>query len=299
MTAFFFCEIILSFSIFHFPQYKHTEQYQCVEDPAIIIKKYPSGYENINGESGAFIKYNDVGLPGIYTRHRKKIAICGSSFIMGQLSADYLASSLVQKSLDSLQKDISIINLGEGNYGPYRSFHRVEFYNKSFDFDYVIYINDGNWEKQALEAKSFSKQNSFTYKLVEWERSKKIINNARSISRFVNITTIALNNKFGRGFLRETGESDDFNFSEKPGYRMSFNNFRNLYNNKFIVINIGDDVKFNEELQKICREMTIPYFYKNLMNPQNRFNMYGHFNKRGNLELARYIINVLKCEEII
>jgi len=223
MTAFLFCEIILSFSIFHFPRYKHTEQYQCVEDPAIIIKKYPSGYECINGESGAFLKYNDVGLPGIYSMHRKKIAICGSSFIMGQLSADYLASSLVQKSLDSLQKDISILNLGEGNYVPYRSFHRVEFYNKSFDF----------------------------------------------------------------------------NYSELPGYRMSLYNFKNFYNNKFIVINIGDDIKFNEELYKLCREMTIPYFYKNLMNPQNRFNMYGHFNKRGNLELARYIINVLKYKEII
>ena len=94
-------EGFLAMGIIDVPRYYPNRKFRSNDDPSVVIKQYPSEYEWINGESKAFIRYNRLGLPGIVPKGSKTIALCGSSFVMGQLPADQIASSVLQTQLTS------------------------------------------------------------------------------------------------------------------------------------------------------------------------------------------------------
>jgi hypothetical protein len=267
------------------------------------IRQTPPRYEILNGESGTLIRYNDYGLPGITSnRHLKgksciKIAVCGSSFVMGQLPREEIASSVAQIRLDSLKTGLSLFNLGEGNHGPFMSYLRTRFYDKIFKFDYVIYINDGNWEDSASHWKDIRKFSVVSFKEIHTSKVGMAVQRLRSLSRLINIIAIAAHGKFGVGFTRDHN-SVDRPKQELTGYRNAIYAFTEMWKCRFVVVNVSDMVNFNQSLSNLCNEFNIHYYYQDLMKSTYRINGSGHFNRIGNRKLGEMIVNVLLTENI-
>lgn len=198
-------EGFLAMGIIDVPRYYPNRKFRSNDDPSVVIKQYPSEYEWINGESKAFIRYNRLGLPGIVPKGSKTIALCGSSFVMGQLPADQIASSVLQTKLTSAGCDYAVYNLGDGNHGPYLSYHRAAYFDKLFDFDMVIYINDGNWNAQARYAIG-KPSNGDGYTQVSIPPFIRYTGRLRHFLRLINLFSIAINGKFGVGYTADLNE---------------------------------------------------------------------------------------------
>lgn len=303
LIALVLCEFLLGALKSYYPEYRAPRMYQCIQYRQMKIRQTPPLYEILNGESGTLIKYNEIGLPGTTSKfvargkQNLKIAICGSSFIMGQLPMKDIASSVAQTRLDSLKAGESLFNLGEGNHGPFMSFLRACFFDKKYDFDYVIYINDGNWEKSARQWQDIKYYQEISFSEIFPSCYSKAVQRVRSLSRLINIIVIAVHGKYGVGFTRDQNFAD-VEPQSLEGYSNALYAFTTAWKNRFVVINVSDMANFNQSLSNLCGKFSIPYYQKNIMKPQYRINGSGHFNLRGNRELGEMIVDVLFNEKL-
>lgn len=280
-----------STSMIKIPAYKPNTMYRSLDDPSIVIKEYPPQYEWLNGESKDFIQYNEFGLPGVTIPNRVNVALCGSSFVMGQLEAPEIASSLLQRNLLRSGQQVAVYNLGDGNHGPYRSFQRTIFYDHKYNFDLVIYVNDGNWESTAAASIS-ARFEGKGFRKLRTPALKKTIGLIRQLSRFLNLLSTASIGKFGVGFSRDP-EIETIPGLPLPGYEKVLGLFRQKWGDRFTLVNISGDTNFNNTLEELCNDMGIGYHESILMERENLIGGYGHLNQTGNRKLASILHSVI------
>lgn len=280
------------------PYYKASHIYRSIDDPRVTIKETPPGYEWINGESGEFIKNNEYGLPGItYRNQPQKVALCGSSFVMGQLKQSDIASSVLQKALVKRRAGIGVYNLGAGNHGPYLSYHRACFYDGLYSFDRVVLINDGNWEPQASRAIQFVDSGKGYFQIGP-SRNQRLLQLIRSKSMFINLLAIVLNAKYGEGYTAALDNATYPTSYELPGYQRTLQLYARKWGKGFFVVDISGDIQFSLSLKRICDNMEVPYFRKNLIHPEYLIGGKGHLNKQGNASLGVFLDQVMQRLDI-
>jgi hypothetical protein len=290
-TAIVLIEGLLSTGIVTIPRYKPNVKYQSLDDPQVIVKMYPPGYEWINGESKAFIRYNHYGLPGIVDDGDQSLALCGSSFVMGQLEREFIASTIVQNHLTSSGSRTSVYNLGDGNHGPYLSFIRAALYDNIHDFDTVVLINDGNWEAQARHAIG-QVFNDLGFREYPATRLVRATGTIRRFSRLLNLFGIVVNGRFGVGY---TASIDNVKRSiTLDGYSAALKLFKTKYGNNFIFVDISHDEYLGIKLSELCKDMGIEHYRRSLIKDDNLINGDGHLNYKGNKELGYFIYEVIQ-----
>ncbi len=292
LTALLAVEGLCRSGLVKLPGYRESSFHRCNQDPTVVIKQYPPHYEIINGESGDFIRFNGYGLPGCTSPHQQRIGLCGSSYVFGQIEGEYLASLVLQKRLDSTGAGLGVLNLGDGNHGPHKSFIRAVFYDQLIGIDRMIYINDGNWERQASLAPPQLDPGAISFALVPSTDIELAINRLRGLSKLANLVVLALKSRPGLEWSAAVGNYTPPE-SEIPGYHRALKDFQTRWGERFLVVNISPDAGLNQKLGQTCDELGISYHETPLLIRENRLKGIGHLNRRGNAELGEHIFELL------
>lgn len=308
--AFIFVEILIRTTINH-PTYN-------IEKKLYGLRKSNNGITDIyfphsriwTSEGGYSISItNNLGLPGsdvLVTDTTKYIYVLGSSYVQANQVAPTKVSTTICQSRLGASSKYQVLNLGEGGLDQYDSYFKLKYYEKFYKPEKIFLMIE------RVDERWLSRHDTLNFALSENLGREIHPNTAERIERFVrknssflNILSngykIASNTNFRSAKIVKTVNDPNLTRNEDISKKLliCLDKFREDYGSNFIVVSIIDNPEINIFLDNFCRSKNIIFKFSPINRTENKLNIRGHLNEKGNEELGNFLYEILKNEIIL
>jgi len=315
LIAFLISEFIVS-EIIQFPTYG-AEQLVCYtpgKDPwgdPLWTPIWKANSFHYTAEGRKRIQCNNFGLPGInIVFSEEPIVVLGSSFVMGfECHAESIATSLLQRYIDSTGQKDTVMNLGGIHHDPYMAWCRLRYFENKYGFHpkRVILVTEQGfyrWMEPYPRPLNLEYTNYQEMPITALTRTADYLRNTYGYCNLVETgwgprqwfkKLLLIPKRIVRKAHRVIkdkptpipAEADTIS----PDLLDVFSAFSETYPS-FMLVSISSNDKLNKQLENYCSSQCIDFIYEPLMTPENRIFGKGHLNNLGHQKLYHLLV---KC----
>ncbi len=256
-------------------------------------------------EGGYSISYtNNLGLPGsdvIVSDTTKYIYVLGSSYVQAnQVAPSKVSTSVLQSRLGTNSR-YQVLNLGEGGLDQYDSYFKLKYYERIYKPEVIFLVIE------RVDERWLSRHDTLNFVLSEYFGSEIIPNMAERIERYLRRNSSFLNllsNGYKIASKTNIRSSKIVNTVNNPNQTRSediskklllcLEKFGEDYGSGFIVVSMIDNSGINIFLDNFCRSRNISFRYSPINRAENKLNIRGHLNEKGNEELGDFLYETFK-----
>lgn len=266
-----------------------------------IYEIYKPHSEYFNTENGYKVfKRNNFGLQGIdidTSVNHNFIFLLGDSYTQAAETEPVKMASSIFQELSSENK-ISVFNIGSGGKDPYYSFFLSLYYKQLYTPKLVILTiaqSYSDWLDSRYESLDFRVPERFGETSKSWIFADKeiLLCNASSLASLFDMAMKS-------SMSAENKSTSDIVYQERSGISEKLydclKRFKIEYGDKFILVSISADSKFNSEIRKFSNTNKVKFYDKPLNIQENKINGNGHFNDKGNKKYGEFLSTVLTHE---
>lgn len=252
---------------------------------------------------------NNLGLPGsdvLVTDTTKYIYVLGSSYVQANQVAPSKVSTSICQSRLGMNSKYQVLNLGEGGLDQYDSYFKLKYYEKYYKPEKIFLVIE------RVDERWLSRHDTLNFALSENFGSEIKPNTAERIERFARKNSSFLNmlsngykiaSKTNPRSPKIVNTVNDPNLTRRENISKKLltciEKFGEDYGFNFIVVSIIDNPEINIFLDNFCRSKNIIFKFSPINRAENKLNIRGHLNYKGNEELGNFLYEILKNEIIL